>query len=290
VSSLNGSMVDGTLVKPVPPNQAAQEDPDAPANAAIGDAYGQLGTFLKGMPDIDYAAKFQPMIDQAQKRETTKMPSGLAMFAAALGAPREAPRVLASRWEQMNNEQGQKDRDLLSLQHAIMQGEVSQEIEKGNFAKALKQSEVLGKLQNTLGRIEREALMKEWEAKQKILNTDRASLLRQKGDQAKNLLKDKVKELVTSFHLPEKQALLLQAQAGGLLTALLGKQDMMSGDPSFTPTEAQSMVDQVLPDLTQMAEAAARAAAEPTAVTVKVDGGTHAARLAAIRANAKTNK
>lgn len=290
MADLQRTVVDGALAPPQVPNQALQEDPDASAKAAYGDAYGELSKYLASRTDIDYQAKFQPMIDKVQNREVSKMPSGLAMFAAALGAPRAAPQILASRWEQMSNEQSAKDRDLLSLQHAIMQGEVSQEIEKGNFAKALKQSEVLGKLQNTLGRIEREEVMKEWERKQKILTTDRQTLLKQKGDQAKNLLKDKVKELVSSFHLPEKQALLFQAQAGGLLSALLGKQDMMSGDPSYTPAEAQSMVDQILPDLIQMAQSASGTIAPSVSGTPTSTETTHAARLAVIRAKTKPTK
>jgi hypothetical protein len=267
MAGLNGSVADGELVPPAVPNQAPQEDPDAEANAASTAAYGQLSELLKNMPGIDYKAKFQPMIDQVQKRETTKMPSGMAMFAAALGAPKAAPQILASRWEQMNNEQGQKDRDLLSLQHAIMQGEVSQEIEKGNFAKALKQSEVLGKLQNTLSRLDREALEKEWNRKRESTTQDRMDLLEKKSKQTKELVDARVRALTAQFKLKGKMALALLNQAAMTRRAIRMQQDAMVGGSTYSAEEAAVVAEEELAALDAYAATLASDAGEPVVRT-----------------------
>lgn len=221
-STLSKKQSNAAPAPPAPaPPAAPSGDPDAAANDAITQNYQRLHDVLSGIPDINFEEKFRPMIEAAKAEKIPQMPGGLQMFAASLGSPKNAPDILHGRFQEMHRAQSEKDAHLMRLQEAIINGDIAQLAEKGNFKKALAQSESLARLKSTLDRIERSHALEDYKTKTEYLFGQRAGLEGVKHGNAMELMQNKIKLIADNYHLDEKMALELQRESGALQQRVL---------------------------------------------------------------------
>ena len=105
--------------------------------------FTELTNALAGIQDVDWNAKYSDLLKQTEDRPLPKQMSWLSAFAGGLGAPQATANMLSQRDADISNARRNKEQDILSLKSAILQGEIGQLIEKGNFARAMKQTEAL---------------------------------------------------------------------------------------------------------------------------------------------------
>jgi len=124
----------------------------APYDAAIADAHKQLNDLLTQFPEVDYEGKYRELVSGAANEPTTPNPLGTpggvaSAFASMLGAPNTAPGLIKEKVDRSYKEEQEKQTNLMKLKESLVQGAIQQEVAKGNFKMALKQSEVLDNLQ-----------------------------------------------------------------------------------------------------------------------------------------------
>jgi len=211
----------GTSAPIASPEATPSVDPNGPGveayNNQIKSAEERLTSILNEQPDINYEQKFSELMKDTQNRPVEPHPVSkpgdvASSFAYALGAPGTAPGLLHEKIMKHDTEYAQKERDLMSLKQAILHGSIQQELSKGNFKVALKQSEALEELQRAT------------KDRERYLDTQKALTLQNaKAEDAKKLIKEKAKQLGSEFHLDEKKQLSVM-EAGLRYRAMLGDQ------------------------------------------------------------------
>lgn len=213
----------------------------APYDAAIADAHKQLNDLLGQFPEIDYEGKYKELLSQTQNQPTAEnplsTPGGVASsFAYALGAPASAPALIKEKVDRARKEEEDKQTNLMKLKESLVQGAIQQEVAKGNFKMALKQSEVLDNLQRA--NADRDRFM----AHQAAMDT-----LKAKNAAAKEAIYAKMKaKIISSTSDPKVQVARINA-----MTKLLDRmfqQKNIIGEP-VTAADYDSIAETIMPDI-----------------------------------------
>lgn len=207
----------------------------------IDAAYEKLNSILTSMPGVDYESKFGDILNEIQNRPTSEnplsTPGGVASsFAFALGSPDKAPALIHEKIQRSEMENDQKKNDLLNLKEKILQGTIQEEVAKGNFKAALKQTEALDQIQRAKEDKKRAQDMRDWKEKQRIKTVDSGKLIRAKAD-----------NIVASFHLPEKAKL----KVIDFITSSFKerqRQRNLLGEP-IEDMSSEDIMDDITPDL-----------------------------------------
>lgn len=236
-NGLQQTMTGGNLA---PPDLSPTTD-----DSAVQQAMGRLNEILAAQPNIDYNQKYLDLINEVQNTPTTpnplSTPGGVASsFAFALGAPQTAPALIREKIAKSAQEEEKKRDELFDLKKKIVEGTIQQELTQGNFKGALKQYEVLDQIERAKADRKRAQDIADWKTKQQIKTTD-----------AQTLLKKKVEEITSSFHLPERLKLQLFTIAGNLLTERMRQRDLLGEPVQDIPSEA--LINEILPALEETA-------------------------------------
>ena len=234
------------------PNMQTQQPPEGgqgpDVNAMdvnIKAQYQKLNEILmQNYPEINFEEKYKGLINDVQNRPEEKPPNALLSAAYMMGAPGNAPGILQRRIDKIDEAHSQKEADLLKLKEGVLQSSIQQEVQKGNFKLALKQSEQLAEIQRTNADRDRAAGMKDWKEKQSIKTAD-----------AKTIIARRVQAIADNFHLDEKMKLALVNQGMGLVRSMLGKTNLL-GEGVYDYETIQDTVDRILPQLYEYAKEA----------------------------------
>jgi len=240
MASLQGTVSQDKLTPPAGPDTVAHE--------AITTEYDKLRALLGGMKGIDFEAKFGPMVQQVKDRPATKLPGRGTTFFAALGAPEFTQRSLMQKMEQVGREKEQKDRDLLSLQETITQGQIGEELNKGNFKKALAHSETLAKLQSTLDRVKRETALTDYKTRIQALFEEKKGLEGVRASNAKDLVQERAKAIAKQMGFDERLSLKLfdlAVQPALMQLRSLLSRNPLTGEMEISPEEIDAAMSQV---------------------------------------------
>jgi hypothetical protein len=205
-----------------------------PYDDAIKQAEGRLNDIFTQMPNIDFKAKYEDIMNQVQNRQVPPAPNPITSFAYMMGSPNAAPALLHEKVLKRQQVQEQKEMDMMQLNEHLLQGAIQQEIAQGNFKTALSQSEKLAELQKTLDDRKRALDMQDWIKQQGI-----------KTENATKLVKIRAKEIADRFHLTERMQLEDERQMTDLVQALLGQKDAF-GRPVHTIDSAVGMATQAM--------------------------------------------
>lgn len=130
---------------PAPTHKIGITDQEYEAEAkAIHD---RLAAALADVPDVNWEEKFAPLLEQAGKREIPKTLSPWAAFAGGIGAPGATQQALSQSVADNREAVKNRENDILSLKQAILQGDIQQLMQKGNFKKALAQADALHEIE-----------------------------------------------------------------------------------------------------------------------------------------------
>jgi hypothetical protein len=121
---------------------AAQANPDDPDAAALLASHQRLSEILNSVPTVDYEGAYRKLIADAQAQPVTQAPGRVQSFFAALGSPESSPGLLAQSREAERVDRAQKLRNVMELKSLALEGEIKQQIAKGDFKKALALSEI----------------------------------------------------------------------------------------------------------------------------------------------------
>jgi len=159
-------------------------DADAPAaepvaaekDSLIADHYARLNAYLSAQPNINYEERYRSLLGDAEAQPAPRAPGQVQSFFSALGAPEDAPGLLAQERSRAHQAEQAKGAKILSLKEAILNASIQQEMQKGNNSKALKQAEELEKLHAKLGEIDRQNELDDWRSKQDTLQKNKKEL------------------------------------------------------------------------------------------------------------------
>lgn len=228
-----------------PSNQALQ-----PFDENIQKAHDQLNALLSQYPDINYQDKYASILNDIQNRpepaSPTSTPAGaLGAFAANMGAPKTAPALLQDQIQRSMMVHDQKQKDLMTMKEALLHGSIQQEVSKGNFKMAIKQSEALDDLQRANADRTRAQNIQQWFAQQKQRSAD-----------AMTMLQTKIRTLAAAnFHLGEKEQLELLNKGLDYRKMLESQQGLVPGTPRYSDGEIDTLVDQYLEDQSKIYQA-----------------------------------
>lgn len=236
-NGLQQSMTGSTIA---PPDLTPTTNDDA-----IKTAMGRLNEILAAQPNVDYGQKYLDLIKEVQNQPTTpnplSTPGGVASsFAFALGSPNIAPGQIKEKIMKSQQEEDKKRQELFDLKQKIVEGTIQQELAQGNFKAALKQYDVLDEIERAKADKKRAQDIADWKVKQQIKTTD-----------AQTLLKKKVEEVASSFHLPERLKLQVLTIAGNLLTERMRQRDLLGEPVQDIPSEA--LINEIMPSLEETA-------------------------------------
>lgn len=204
----------GMALKPSPgsapePNATATETPvGAPGNLTpsqqmVEQWMAELEARLNAIPNVNIVEKMQPLIDAAKAQKVPARMPPLAAGIAAFGAPGQADN-LAGFNKEVEGVQRQKDAELLRLQQAILGAQIEADMQAGKFKQALEQSKVLQIMKPQLDAAERAQALKDFETKEAIKQKGRMDLARERGNQMRNTLIERGKQLSKGLSIDER--------------------------------------------------------------------------------------
>jgi hypothetical protein len=276
--NLNGTMAGDQSI--APPNTNPNTGDIATADANIQDAYQKLHGLLTSDPTVDYEAKFSELMQQTQNQPVSENPiatpaGALSGFAYALGAPDKAPALIHERIQKAEAERDKKQQDILSLKEKILQGTIQEEVAKGNFKAALKQTEALDELNRANEDRKRALDMRDWREKQSTKTKD-----------MKTLVQEKASMIVASFHLPERMKLKLMDFVTIQMQERMRQRNLLGVPVEDVPL--QELWDEIAPDAADFAQklldgSAAKKDEKPTTPAAASTGPDYGAELKRIR-------
>ena len=234
----------------------------------ISGAYAKLREMIGAMPNLNFEQMYAPLIQQAQQRPVSQMPSAGKTFAAAVGAPETTRSFVQDRMRQIEREKEAKTSDVSELQKQALQGHIQQLMGEGNFKKALAQSEVLAKLESSLGDLKRKQAMDEWEHKQEVIFGKKKELEEQKAGNARQLVRTRARELAKTLGFDERMALkLMDLSVEPLMAELRSRfsRNPLTGEMDIQPEDMASWTEKVNETI--------RTKAEELKQSVKPEGG-----------------
>jgi len=178
----------------------------------VGGQYDELEKRLAAIPNVDYQKMMAPLLQSAQNRPIQNAPPAWAQALAAFGTGGPTPTI-DRKVEDIHAAELKKDADIARIQEGIVSGQIDQEMQKGNFKKALEQSKMLQMLKPITDKYERQIALKDWTAKQDVLQKGKADLVAQRGALAKQLLTQKAREMAKGLGIDDR---LLLAQVNNI--------------------------------------------------------------------------
>lgn len=265
-AGLQGTM-SGDAVSPATPQEANQNvtpdvdldaaaaepavegafDPDAEAHGSIEETYKRLNDMLSTTPGVNYADKYNELLQQAQGQQVPQAPGRMQSFFAALGSPANAPGMLADARAQERKAEDDKYNRIASLKEAIIQGEIQQLMAQGNFKKALAQSEQLEKLHATQERLKREGTLKDFEKQQEILHGNRVEIENLRKDAALQRARLMIQGRKDLQALSTKQQDMYAHEYATNYRTLMSQKNI-TGDPIYTDEQAQELARRAADD------------------------------------------
>lgn len=226
-------------------------DPDYEEKKAVHDAYTKLGSILVDSSDndgIDYRSKYDELSKYAASRPLPRAWNPFSTFAIALGSEAGANKIAS---DNANASKAAQDREdyLLGLKEAAMKGEIAQEMEKGNFRKALKQSEVLAELNATTGRIKSEREAKQELEKVRAQNEGKIGVANIRAAAARDTAAQRISDLVARYKLSADVRKSMLNLVSHYLGGLQAQKDA-AGEPIYT----QEQLAPLMASLVGMAE------------------------------------
>lgn len=188
-----------------PPPQSPSGSPTDPTQeqSMIQSWYDDLNKRLSSIPNVDVAAKMQPLIDQARAQKVPSKMSPLAAGLAAFGAPQLTPQIIEHN-QQIEEAQRQKDAQLLRLQETIIGSQIDKDMQEGKFKQALEQSRTLQMMKPQLDAADRAAALKDFQDKEALKQKGRLELATARGTQARQTLTERAKQLTKGLSIDEK--------------------------------------------------------------------------------------
>lgn len=179
------STMSGMNLAPVaasaPDTATPSTDPDSALNEKIAAIRQKLNEKLAAIPDIDYEGKYRELLSKTQNRPVTPQgPNGLAAAAFALGSPKEAPQIMAERLQSHQSDVAAKQHEMLQLKEAMLHGDIQQQIQKGDFKRALAQQESMEDVQRQIAETERQKNLADFATRTNITNEAQMRLLQEK--------------------------------------------------------------------------------------------------------------
>ncbi len=163
----------------------------------------ELSTRLKAIPNVDIAAKMQPLIDQAKAQKVPAPMSPLTSAIAAFGAPGQSTNLIEHN-RNIEEAQRQKDAQLLKLQEGIISASIDQQMQEGKFKQALEQSKVLQTMKPVLDAADRARALQEFEAKETIKQQGRIALAKERGDQMRSSMVERARQMAKGLSIDDR--------------------------------------------------------------------------------------
>jgi len=196
----------------------------------------KLTDLLTQYPEIDYEQKYHDILGEIQNRPVPSEPNPLSSFAYAFGSPEKAPTILHEKHQRINALEDQKHDDYLKTKAQLLQGDLDQQVKKGNFQMALKQNDALYEIQDAQDRKKRFLDYQEWKNKQSIKSHDAMSLIKEKAD-----------HFAASFHLPDRMKLLVVGKIFDLMQDRMKQKDLMGMPVEDMPMD--KIMEEILPTI-----------------------------------------
>lgn len=276
-AGLKGTM-SGDVVAPATPQEATQNvtpeidldaiagepeagtlNPDAEAHGTIEETYKRLNEMLSADSGVNYADKYNELLQQAQGQQVPQAPGRMQSFFAALGSPANAPGMLADAQARERKAEDDKYNRIVSLKEAIIQGEIQQLMAQGNFKKALAQSEQLEKLHATQDRLKRESTLSDFKKQQEILQGNRVEIENLRQDAALQRARLMIQGRKDLQALSTKQQDMYAHEYATNYRTLMSQKNI-TGDPVYTDAQAQELARRAADDAFNLG---ARAAGSP---------------------------
>ena len=226
-------------------------DPDYEEKKAVHEAYTRLGGMLKDSADgdgIDYRGKYKELADYAASRPLPRTWNPFSAFAIAMGSEAGAKKVASDNERAVKAAQDREDY-IQSTKEAAIKGEIAQALEKGNFRKALQQSEALAELNTTLGRIKSEREHKQQLEEIEAQNKGKIGVANIRAAAARDTAAQRISDLVARYKLSADVRKSMLNLVSHYLGGLQAQKDA-AGEPIYT----QEQLAPLMTSLVGMAE------------------------------------
>jgi hypothetical protein len=175
----------------------------------VSGIYDQLDQRISAIPNVDVAKLYQPLLDAQKAEQPQTAPPWWAQAAAAFGTPNGQTPTIDSKLHEIRTEQDAKDAQIAKIQEAIATASIDQEMQKGNFKKAMEQSRTLQMLKPIIDKYESQIAMTKFKQQETMRQQGRMALATQKAADAKSLLVERAKQLTKGMSIDDR---LLMAQ------------------------------------------------------------------------------
>jgi hypothetical protein len=214
--TMTGQMLTTPAIPTVAPVVPLSQSPGVlDQQAAIQAGQDRLNAIIKSHPewDVNIADRMKGIVSEAQAQKVPAQMSPIAAAIATFGAPQLAPAIL-DRKSQIEKQQAAKDDQLLQMKHDILTAQIGQDMEKGKFEKALAALHETAMTKTVLDAHTKRQALEDAQTKEDQKQSGREALVRLRGDEMRQTVTARAKQLAAQFHLPEK---LVLARAEALL-------------------------------------------------------------------------